>query len=84
MKHVKKVPELPGLVREFGEAYAATTEKRYIPSLAAWLHRKRWTDELPELDDSSHLTENQQRGLALMHAFKQQEVGEARGQIANG
>lgn len=47
-KHSKQVADLPELIVQFGLAYAATTEKQYVPSLAAWLHRKRWTDELPQ------------------------------------
>ena len=32
----------------FGDAYAATTEKQYIPALGVWLGHERWTDELPQ------------------------------------
>lgn len=48
LKAVKSHPGLPDDIRRFGAAYAATTEKQFIPALAAWLHRKRWTDELPQ------------------------------------
>jgi len=34
-------------VIKFGDAYARTTEKKFVPALAAWLNRERWTDELP-------------------------------------
>lgn len=47
LKHVRSVDGLAEKISRFGRAYAATTEKQFIPSLAAWLHRKRWTDELP-------------------------------------
>lgn len=47
VKHSQSVADLPELIARFGSAYAATTEKQFVPSLAAWLHRKRWTDELP-------------------------------------
>jgi len=49
-EYAKAVREHPGVaddIRRFGAAYAQTTETRYVPSLAAWLHRKRWHDELP-------------------------------------
>lgn len=31
----------------FGDAYAATTEKQFVPALGVWLSKERWTDELP-------------------------------------
>jgi len=34
-------------VIKFGDAYAATTEKRFVPALGVWLSHERWTDELP-------------------------------------
>lgn len=33
---------------EFGDAYAATTERQFVPALGVWLHGERWTDELPQ------------------------------------
>jgi len=44
----KRHPEqLAADVRRFGDAYLATTEKRYVPALGVWLGHERWTDELP-------------------------------------
>lgn len=34
-------------VTEFGQAYAETTEKQFVPALDVWLRNERWTDELP-------------------------------------
>lgn len=34
-------------VARFGDAYAATTEKKFVPALVVWLNGERWTDELP-------------------------------------
>jgi hypothetical protein len=34
-------------IRRFGEAYALTTERQYVPALNVWLNGERWTDELP-------------------------------------
>lgn len=48
LQHARTHPGLADDIRRFGVAYATTTDKQFIPSLAAWLHRKRWTDELPE------------------------------------
>jgi hypothetical protein len=39
--------ELADHVIRFGDAYAATTERQYVPALDAWLNGERWTDELP-------------------------------------
>lgn len=35
-------------VTRFGDAYAATTEKQFVPALGVWLRGERWTDELPQ------------------------------------
>lgn len=32
---------------KFGDAYARTTEKQFVPALVVWLNGERWTDELP-------------------------------------
>jgi hypothetical protein len=34
-------------VVRFGEAYAATTERQFVPALNVWLNGERWTDDLP-------------------------------------
>lgn len=34
-------------VVKFGDAYAKTTERQFVPALVVWLNRERWTDELP-------------------------------------
>lgn len=34
-------------VVRFGDAYAATTDRQFVPALCVWLGRERWTDELP-------------------------------------
>ena len=35
-------------ITRFGDAYAATTEKQFVPALGVWLHGERWTDERPQ------------------------------------
>lgn len=32
----------------YGDAYAATTERQYVPALGVWLAGDRWSDELPQ------------------------------------
>lgn len=34
-------------IRRFGEAYARTTDRQYVPALNVWLNGERWTDEPP-------------------------------------
>ena len=44
----KLTPEvLAGHIIRFGDAYAATTDKRFTPALGVWIGHERWTDELP-------------------------------------
>lgn len=40
-------PTLEADVIRFGDAYARTTDKRFVPALNVWLNGERWTDELP-------------------------------------
>ncbi|SJM61266.1 hypothetical protein [Gulosibacter sp. 10] len=44
---------LAGEISKFGDAYAATTDKRFTPGLLVWLNRERWTDELPQSRSST-------------------------------
>lgn len=39
-------------VVKFGQAYAATTDKQFVPALSVWLNGERWTDELPQRRDN--------------------------------
>lgn len=41
------VEELTNDIRRFGEAYARTTERQFVPALVVWLNGERWTDDLP-------------------------------------
>lgn len=36
-------------VAHFGDAYAATTDRQFVPALCAWLRGDRWDDEIPTL-----------------------------------
>ena len=49
---VKRYPGAPEdlalAVARFGDAYAATTERRFVPALGVWLAHERWTDEIPQ------------------------------------
>jgi hypothetical protein len=41
------VTELVAHIIRFGDAYAETTERQFVPALGAWLNGERWSDELP-------------------------------------
>lgn len=41
-------------VIRFGDAYARSTEKQFVPALVVWLNGKRWTDELPGAEKPKH------------------------------
>ncbi|CAN5421591.1 hypothetical protein BH09ACT9_BH09ACT9_00290 [soil metagenome] len=45
---------LQSKIIEFGQAYAATTQKNFVPALVVWLNRSRWTDELPTAQSGEH------------------------------
>lgn len=44
---IVKNPTLTEDIIRFGDAYAATTEKKFVPALNVWINGERWTDELP-------------------------------------
>ncbi len=46
--------ELVRHIIRFGDAYTATTEKRFVPALGVWLSHERWTDELPTAPSTSN------------------------------
>jgi hypothetical protein len=52
----------------FGDAYAATTERRFVPALGVWLAHERWTDELPQQPTAQQSPA--QRAAALVGDFR--------------
>lgn len=71
----KRVPsELADDIVRFGEAYAATTDKQFVPGLAVWLNKERWTDELPQaraFDRGLTRTEENMQAVLEMRAREQ-------------
>lgn len=47
------VETLTADIRRFGEAYARTTDKQFVPALNVWIGNERWTDELPVAQPSN-------------------------------
>lgn len=64
-------------VIQFGDAYAATTEKQFVPALGVWLRGERWTDELPQPRSGQVARlSNAQRGLSIVEQYARLEQGE--------
>jgi hypothetical protein len=60
----------------YGDAYAATTERQFVPALGVWLAGDRWTDELPQPRQSQQQPLKQSRGAqALEFAMQLPEGG---------
>ena len=60
---------LADAVTRFGDAYTATTERRYVPALGVWLTHERWTDELPTANASPAKVTAAQRNLDTVAHF---------------
>lgn len=56
-------------VIEFGEAYARTTEKQFVPALNVWLNGERWTDDLPEPPQPRTIQPPQSRTAQNLDAY---------------
>lgn len=81
-KAASKMPvtELVSVIQQFGAAYAATTERKFIPALGRWLNHERWTDELPTAENSK----GQRRDMAavdLVSRLSQREHDNPRQEI---
>ncbi|MFV0432834.1 MAG: hypothetical protein ACK5LO_02455 [Leucobacter sp.] len=83
LKHAPKVPDLADIISRFGEAYAATTEKKFTPSLAAWLHRKRWTDELPQPQHGPQPPSRADEARSFIQRLEAQDAARGSGQAAS-
>lgn len=49
-KFARAIRRHPGLAEDiirFGNAYAETTERQFVPALDVWINKEKWTDELP-------------------------------------
>ena len=73
--------ELAADVVRFGQAYAATTETRFIPALVVWLNGERWTDELPRPragQSTAHerAAARQAANMAVVQQFRDLEASE--------
>lgn len=78
--------DLAADIQRFGEAYAATTPRQFIPALVVWLNGERWTDELPQPRqvDSGHAraVDRQNNNLSVVEQMRQLEANELKGLTA--
>lgn len=68
-------------VIQFGDAYAATTEKKYTPALGVWIGHERWTDEMPtaaepKRDNRQTPTERAAQTLTLATEIDMKGIGQ--------
>jgi hypothetical protein len=63
------VEELVEAIIRFGAAYAATTDRQFVPALDAWLNGDRWNDELPQPRSQQQQPSAAQRAASLVGTF---------------
>lgn len=71
-KKATKRIDLEGLVAaiiRFGDAYAATRDKQFVPALGVWLKRDRWTDDLPVAPSQNGRPSAAQKAASLVGTF---------------
>lgn len=71
------ITELVNTIIRFGDAYAATTEKKFVPALGVWLHGERWTDEMPSSSSNQPRPSKDDQALevlAMGARLQQQEI----------
>lgn len=74
----KRESALANTVMRYGVEYQRTTPPQFIPSLATWLNRERWTDPLPRrADEGRHKPEDQPQPFHLPagHRLVRDEMG---------
>jgi hypothetical protein len=70
----KSAAELAETIQLFGDAYAATTETKYVPALGVWLNQKRWTDELPVASQGDRKQTPTERNQSYVERLMQEEL----------
>ena len=68
-------------VARFGDAYKASTEKQFTPSLGRWLMQERWTDELPTQSGQLKPTKDE-RALSLIEQGRAMDEAQARKELS--
>jgi hypothetical protein len=77
--------ESPAMIAEciqvFGDAYAATTAKQYVPALGVWLNQKRWTDELPTSPEAERKLTATDRNMSYVEQLQREASMENRREL---
>ena len=75
-----KHPDLVTDIIRFGDAYAATTEKQFVPALGVWLSGERWTDELPQSRQTKPTKD--ERALSIIEQGRAMDEAQARKELS--
>ena len=75
-----KHPQLVADIIRFGDSYAATTEKQFVPALGVWLSGERWTDELPQSRQTKPTKD--ERALSLIEQGRAMDEAQSRKEIS--
>lgn len=69
--------DLAADIIRFGDAYAATTEKQFVPALSVWLNGERWTDQLPQVANAQQprMSKAAQNAAAYRKEFGVEHAG---------
>jgi len=68
--------DLAAQIIRFGDAYAATTETRFVPALGVWIAHERWTDELPTSSVvKQSITTEQNLAVVARYALRETQQG---------
>lgn len=62
--------ELVAAISRFGDAYAATTDRQFVPALGVWLKRDRWGDDLPVPQSQGRRPSAAQKAASLVGTFR--------------
>jgi hypothetical protein len=60
-------------VKRFGDAYAATTERNFVPALSVWLGNERWNDDLPQAREIQRPLTNMDHNLAYVRSLMSEQ-----------
>ncbi|TFC92066.1 hypothetical protein E3T20_12185 [Cryobacterium sp. TmT3-12] len=66
----------------FGDAYAATTDKRFTPALGVWIGHERWTDELPSAQQGERKPTRTDQNLDFVAQLAREQAQQQRGLTA--
>jgi hypothetical protein len=78
---VEPAQEIADAIQRFGTAYAATTQKQYVPALGVWLNQRRWSDELPTSPEVGRKASNGDRNMNYVQQLQREAESDHRGEL---